>query len=74
MARLLAAHIEPAEPHFLDDITVADAGAHNADAAFRKPSLQAEVGHHCRHQRPPRQTPRRRQPPSDQRHELVAVD
>ena len=74
VARLLAAEIAAESAHLFDDIAVADRGAVQLDVLAVEKALEAEIGHHRRHQRAAGKPPAAGQPGGDQRHQLVAVE
>ncbi len=74
MARLFAADIEPVRAHVFDDVSVADLGAVQREPLVGEMALQAEIGHHGRHQSAACQPAGLMPGLGDHRHDLVAVD
>ncbi len=72
--RLLAAEVEAARAHGLDDVAVADLGANQLALLSLDRALEAEVAHHRRDQRLLAQAALANHPRRAERHHRVAVD
>ena len=66
--------LQPLVAHLLEHVAVADLGAEQLEPCVAKLPLEAEVGHHRRHDRVALELAARLQAERDQRHQLVAVD